>query len=469
LTICWGDRLDYQEFLESKKITIGNVGFGVDLGEVNDKLFPFQKDIVRWSLGKGKAAIFADCGLGKTAMQLEWSDNVCNYTFGDVLVLAPLSVAQQTHEEGLKFGIETNICREQADVKPGINIANYEMLHKFNPDHFSGVVLDESSILKSYSGTTKQQIIKAFKNTEFKLACTATPSPNDHMEILNHAAFLNVMESHEALAVWFINDTMNMGKYKLKGHAVDDFWDWVSGWAVSISRPSDLGYLDEGYILPPLNIIEEILPVETSTLDFNGPKKPKLNATTFHREKRQTLIDRVEKCAEIVARTDNQYMVWCDTNYEADALKKTIPNAVDVRGSDKASKKESAANDFRAGKIRVLISKPSIFGFGLNFQNCCNVVFCGLSFSYESFYQATRRFWRFGQDKEVNCHIVIGETEKQILDTVRAKETLFEEMKKGMVGGMLKNHALMHEKRNKLNYCPDKKLILPNWLRSVCA
>lgn len=449
---------DYEAFLESKKILVQNKGFNIYPEDINPKLFPFQKDIVKWAIGKGKAAVFADCGLGKTAMQLEWGDQVCKDTFGDVLVLAPLSVAQQTHDEGVKFGIETTICREQADVRPGVNIANYEMLHKFDPDQFAGVVLDESSILKSYSGKIKQQIIRAFKHTEFKLACTATPSPNDHMEILNHAAFLNVMESHEALAVWFINDTMNMGKYKLKGHAVDDFWNWVSDWAVSISRPSDLGYSDEGYTLPPLNIIEEILPIaEPSQLT-------KLNATTYHREKRQTLLDRVAKCAEIVSRTDEQYTIWCDTNYEADALKKTIPDAVDVRGSDSTIKKETAAKDFRFGKIRVLISKPSIFGFGLNFQNCRNVVFCGLSFSYESFYQATRRFWRFGQDKVVNCHIVIGETEKQILDIVRTKETLFEEMKKGMVGGMLKNHALMQDKKHRLDYCPTLKMLLPEWL-----
>lgn len=440
--------MEYQEFLKTKVIEHQNSGIDVSSDSINKKLYPFQCDIVAWSARKGKSAIFADCGLGKTPMQLEWARIVCQATGGDVLILAPLAVSRQTVQEGVKFGININLCRKQEDVKPGVNITNYEMLEHFDTGHFAGVVLDESSILKSYTGKTKTSIIDAFKDTEYKLACTATPSPNDHMEILNHATFLNVMQSHEALAIWFINDTMNMGKYRLKNHAVNDFWNWVSSWAVSISKPSDLGYEDGGFILPPLNIIQEVIDVDlTESAGDRLFRVPDMNATAFHREKRLTTEDRAKRTAEIVAsEPGKQFLVWCDTNYESEALKKLIPEATEIQGSDKPDRKEKAALDFIGGEVRVLISKPSIFGFGLNFQHCHKVVFCGLNYSFESFYQAVRRLWRFGQVNPVDCHVVIGETEKQIIDIIRQKEGLHEEMKKHMIDGIKHTQSVKQER-----------------------
>ena len=242
--------MDYQEFLNTKRVEAKVGGFTVEKDRIHPMLFDFQKDIVIWTVRTGRAACFADCGLGKTFIQLEWARIISEDTGGDVLIIAPLAVSLQTKREGEKIGITVHICRKQVDVKPGINITNYEMAEHFQADKFSGVVLDESSCLKNYSGATKKLLTDMFAGMQYKLCCTATPSPNDHMEILNHASYLDVMQSHEALAIWFINDSMNMGTYRLKNHAVKDFWKWVSSWAVSLSKPSDLGYEDNGFNLP---------------------------------------------------------------------------------------------------------------------------------------------------------------------------------------------------------------------------
>ena len=438
----------YDDFLKSKVIEHKTSGIKISLSEISGKLYPFQADITKWALEKGKAAIFADCGLGKTPIQLEWSKLLHKKTGGNILILAPLAVSRQTVQEGNKFGVDVNICRKQSDIKSGVNITNYEMLEHFDASTFTGVVLDESSILKAYTGKTKSLIEQTFKDTEFKLCCTATPSPNDHMEILNHASFLNVMKSHEALAIWFINDTMNMGKYRLKKHAVEDFWNWVSSWAVSISKPSDLGYDDNGFILPKLNIKEEVIDVDiTQKTEGRLVRIPEMNATSFHKEKKMTINDRAKMTADIIKRyPGEQFLVWCDTNYEADILKDCIPEAVEVRGGDKSERKERAAIDFIGGKIRVLISKPSIFGFGLNFQHCNKMIFCGLNYSFEMFYQAVRRLWRFGQSKEVDCFVVIGETERQIIETIRKKEGLHEEMKKHMIDGIKRTQSIRQDR-----------------------
>lgn len=427
------DNNRYNNFLKKKVLTVTDAGFDIDRDQLNENLFDFQKDIVKWALRKGRSAVFADCGLGKTAMQLEWAHQVFLQTGGNVLILAPLGVTYQTATEAEKFNIPAHIARKQSDIQPGINISNYEMLHHFEPESFIGIVLDESSILKNYMGKRKMLILERFKETPYKLCCTATPSPNDHMEILNHAEFLNVMRSTEALSIWFINDTMNFGTYRLKNHAKTDFWRWVSSWAVSLSKPSDIGYNDAGYELPPLNVKEIIVDVDTSeATDGMLFRMADMSATGYHKEKRLTSAERAAAVAEIVNNSNEQFVIWCETNYEADELVKVLPDAVEVRGSDKPDDKERAALDFIAGKIRVIISKPKIFGFGLNFQNCHNTIFCGLSYSYEMFYQATRRFWRFGQNNPVNCMIVIGETERQILSTIKDKETRFEEMKHSM-------------------------------------
>lgn len=459
----------YEEFLKSKQIITKPAGFSIRPEDLNPMLFGWQKEVDSWLLKKGKAAAFEDCGLGKTLQQLAWSSEVHKHTGGNILILAPLAVSSQTAREGLKFGIPTTVCRDQGDVRPGINITNYERLDKFDARSFAGVVLDESSILKSYMGQTKQHIIEAFRDTPFKLACTATPAPNDHMELLNHAEFLGIMKSSEALSIWFINDTKSSGTYRLKGHAVKSFWEWVSTWAICMSSPADIGYPDDGYKLPELNIKEEIVDVNMFDPNFENGfiRHIDTSATGFHKEKRNTAQARVERTAEIVNSINEQFVIWCETNYEADLLKQKLPEAVEIRGSDSPEKKEAAAISFIDGAIRILISKPSIFGFGLNFQNCYNTVFCGLDFSYESYYQAIRRFWRFGQTHPVNAYIVIGSTEKQILDTIRRKEAQQEEMKRNMYGS-LKQIQINSIRNTTFKLTLDAPEIkLPAWLKEA--
>jgi len=459
--------MDYKEFLLRKQKIEGPTGIEINPGILNKKLFDWQSEVVRWSLEKGRSALFENCGLGKTVQQLEWANQVHQKTNKDILIVAPLAVSRQTQREGEKFGIETNIARKQKDVKKGINITNYEMLGHFDPDKFIGVVLDESSILKSYMGKTKRKLVQAFENTPYRLSCTATPSPNDHMEILNQAEFLGIMSSSEALAMWFINDTLNMGTYRLKKHAIKPFWEWVSTWAVSINKPSDIGnYSDEGFMLPKLNEYTDIVNISLldKTLEDGFIREVKTNATAYHKEKRYTAEKRAIRTAEILAENPSeQFVIWCDTNYEADLLRKYIPQAIEVRGNDKVEKKEDSIMGFIDGDIQILISKPTIFGYGLNLQNCNNTVFCGLSYSYENYYQAIKRFHRFGQKQEVNSHIVIGSTEMNILDIVNRKKELHDEMNENMFNSVkeIQGHSI---KDSKFELNLDKiNIELPKW------
>lgn len=460
--------MTYEEFLKSKQRVIKPTGF--DCEPTNKYLFDFQREVTKWSLKKGKAGLFLDTGLGKTICELSYADEVHKHTNKNVLLVAPLAVSKQTAREAVKFGIDVTLCRSQQDVKRGINITNYEMLSHFDIDSFKGGILDESSILKSYTGTVKQQLVKSFANTQYKLSCTATPSPNNTMELLNQAEFLGVMKSHEALAIWFINDTSQSGNYVLKGHAVKSFWEWVSTWAVCINKPSDIGYSDEGYILPKLNeqtIIVDINELSDNILEDGLFRKIETNATAFHKEKRYTAEKRAIKCAEIVSKSNEQFVIWCTTDYEADLLKKYIPEAVEIRGSHKPEYKEESAMSFIDGDIRILISKPKIFGYGLNFQNCHNTIFCGIDYSYESYYQAVRRFWRFGQKKSVNAYVVIGSTEKQILDVVHKKEKLQEEMKSAMYGSIKEiQNANIRGTEFKLDL-EVPKINIPEWLKGA--
>ncbi len=455
--------MTYEEFLQSKQEVKHFDGISVLDSELNNNLFDWQRAVVKWALQKGRAALFEDCGLGKTLQQLEWANQVHKKTSGNVLILAPLAVSKQTVREGEKFGISVNVCRDGDDVCPGINITNYEMLDKFNTSEFEGIVLDESSILKSYMGKTKRAIINAFKDTPYKLSCTATPSPNNHLELLNQAEFLGVMRANEALSVWFINDSKQAGNYRLKKHAVKSFWEWVSTWAICMSNPADIGFSSEGYTLPPLNETvklvckKDVLQLESDNI--------KMNATSYHREMRKSAAERVEAAAKLVSEIQGQVVVWCNTNEEADLLKKTIPEAVEVRGSHNAAYKERAAIDFIDGRCRVLISKPTMFGYGLNFQNCHNTVFCGRDFSYENYYQATRRFWRFGQKEQVNVYTVIGESEQQILDVVGEKIDLQDEMKVNMYTGLKQIQVnSIHGHEFKLNISIPC-VTIPSWLK----
>ena len=424
--------MNYEEFLAQKQVTAPKTGF--DCGPIHAAAKPFQADIIRWALKRGRAAIFADTGLGKTFMQLEWARHVSD-EFGPVLILAPLAVGAQTVREAAKFGIHgVEFVSEPNSAT--IQVTNYEKLHRFDPSRYSGIVLDESSILKSYMGKTKRAIIDAFKRHRFKLACTATPAPNDHLELGNHAEFLEVMDSNEMISRWFLNDTMKAGGYRLKKHAAKDFWRWVASWAVSVTMPSDLGYSDEGYVLPSLNIESHVVAVDvTSETGGKLYRVPDMSSTAIHKELKRTTADRAARVAEIVSQP-GQWLVWCYSDYESDALLAAIPEARDIRGSMPEDKRAAILDDFTEGRLRVFISKPQLSGFGMNWQHCNQVAFVGLSYSFESYYQAIRRVWRFGQSKPVGCHIVQAETEGAIVATIEAKEREFRAMRQEMTAAM---------------------------------
>jgi DNA modification methylase len=440
----------YQEFIYSKNIT--NDYFGFEPKNISQSLFDFQQAIVGWSVKKGRAAIFADTGLGKTAMQIEWARQVANHTNGNVLIVAPLCVANQTVREGVKFGVSINYCRSQDAVKSGINITNYEMLKHFDVSTFSGVVLDESSILKSYMGKTKRMIIDACESVQYRLACTATPSPNDYLELGNHAEFLGVMPSNEMIMRFFINDTMEAGAYMLRPHAADKFWQWCASWSVCLSNPSDMGYDGDKYILPTLN--QSFVEVSTESLEPSADddmfRTVIINATSIHKEGRLTAELRAVEVAKLVNESNEPWLVWCNTNYEADALKGLIPNAVDLRGSDTVEKKESSLEGFIDGSIRVLITKPSIAGMGLNLQHCRNMAFVGLSYSYEDYYQAIRRCYRFGQKREVNCYVMAADSERSILKIIQEKEKAHHTMKSEMTKAI----SIFHSETDMTNNTP---------------
>ena len=459
--------MDYDEFLRHKQITVKESGFDCD--DRNPKLFDWQNDVVRWALKKGRAAIFSDCGLGKTACQLWWALKVSEHTKRPVLIIAPLAVAQQTKREGQKFDVPVNICRTQADVRDGVNITNYEMIEHFEPAAFAGVVLDESSILKAYMGKTKRELIAMFEGTRYKLVCTATPSPNDQMELLNQAEYLGIMRSSQALAIWFVTDQSKMGAYRLKRHGEESFWDWCATWAVCFQKPSDLDarYSDEGYNLPGLEERDIVLKINEidDNLKNGFLRDIQTSATGFHREKKYTLKERCAACKEIVESSDEQYLVWCFTNDEADELRRIMPYAVEVRGNDTREKKEQAAIDFASGKTRVLISKSSIFGYGLNFQNCHKAVFCGMDYSYEGYYQAVRRLYRFGQTEDVTIYRVLGSTEINILNNVNAKQDMQGAMHSGMVEAMKRRESVAVKEYYADYTAATKAMTVPAWIK----
>ncbi len=427
--------MNYLEFLHSKRITVAPSGFHVDKDALNKNQFEWQKDIVAWAAAKGRAAIFADCGLGKTIMELDWGSNVHKQTGKDILILAPLAVSGQTVREGQKFGFQVNVCRTQADVMPGINITNYEMLSHFEPDKFGGLVLDESSILKAFSGKTRQELTEFAAAIDYRLACTATPAPNDLIEIINHAEFLGIMRGKEIIALFFTQDGNTTHSWRLKGHAKSDFWKWTASWCVAMRKPSDLGYDDGKFILPKLNIIEHVV--------TSNPQEGQLfsvEALTLEerRRARQTSTqERVREAARIVATKPNaQWLIWCDLNKESEALRKAIPDSVEVTGSDSPEHKEKAVLGFASGEVKNLVTKPLIAGWGMNWQHCSNVVFVGLSDSYEQFYQAVRRCWRFGQKNQVNVHIVISETEGAVRANIERKEREASAMMENIIQNM---------------------------------
>lgn len=449
--------MSYETFLNTKRLEMKPTGFFVDRSELHDSLFQFQKDIVHWALRKGRAATFAGTGLGKTRIQLEWGQNVYHETGGDVLILAPLAVAAQTAREAAAMGYLATVCRSQDDVKLGINIANYEMLHKFEPIFFDGVVLDESSILKSFTGKIRNDLISSFAFTPYRLACTATPAPNDYMELGNHSEFLGVMSRNEMLAMFFVHDGGDTSKWRLKGHAEDTFWEWVASWGVMLERPSDLGYQDDRYNLPALNITDHIIDVE-------GDRAQTLSQRQAAR--RETIQERVGACAEIVNQTDRPFLVWCDLNAESELLTASIPGAVEIKGSDKSTHKEKAMLDFAAGKIRVLVTKPQIAGFGMNWQHCSDMAFVGLSDSFEQVFQAIRRCYRFGQTRQVNVHMITTTREGATAENIRRKEADFRRMVEEMVRYTkdITSEQIRSTERDVTEYAACAPLITPSWL-----
>jgi len=421
---------DYTRFLESKSLTAPPTGLA-DVPDLNPMLFQFQRDIVGWALRRGRAAIFADCGLGKTPMQLEWAKHVP----GDVLILAPLAVGQQTVREGEKFGIDVNYCRAQSEAVPGITITNYEMLDHFDTSAYAGIVLDESSILKAYDGKTRTKIIESFAQTPFKLACTATPAPNDFMELGNHSEFLGTMTRAEMLSMFFVHDGGQTQKWRIKGHAQGEFWKWVCSWAVMMRKPSDLGYDDSGFTLPPIAMNQHTVASDNPCEGFLFA----MEAQTLQERlaaRRESIDDRVKLAAEIVARDDGPWLLWCNLNAESEALARAIPGAVEVRGSQSIDVKEGNLNKFTSGEIRVMVTKPSIAGFGMNWQHCSNVAFVGLSDSYEQYYQAVRRCWRFGQKSTVKVHVITADKEGAVVSNIQRKEADADKMATEMVNNM---------------------------------
>jgi hypothetical protein len=418
--------VSYQEFIKLKEKTYSTSGFQIDESDLNMNLFPFQKYIVKKALSYGKFAVFAECGLGKTLMQLEWAYQVALHTNTPVLILCPLAVAQQTIEEGIKFGIIVHWLRD-GESGNRIYISNYDQIENIDPSLFSGIVLDESSILKNFAGSTKEKLVQSFKNTPYKLCCTATPSPNDDMEICNHAEFLAHGRREEILAMYFTHDGGETAKWRLKGHAKKMFWSFVKSWSVMVSNPSDIGFNGESFILPKLNLIERFIetPIKQGKL-FNDVA---ISATNFNQELRATQDQRLQEVKDIVSGSKDNFIIWIKQNKEADWIIKNIPGAVEVRGDELPEIKERKLIGFAHNEFRILVTKTKIAQFGLNYQNCHNQVFASLDFSFESLYQAIRRSYRFGQKHPVNIYLITTDTMKNVIQAIQKKQDQFNLMK----------------------------------------
>lgn len=464
----------YTEFLKSKATVVKASGFDVPIEELNGNAFEWQKYIVKWALKKGKCALFEDCGLGKTLQQLMFSYEVHRHTGGNVLIAAPLAVVNQTVKEGEKFGISANPCREMSDIKDGINITNYEMLEHFEPSAFVGIVLDESSILKGLSSKTRQYITESYRNTPFKLACTATPSPNDFMELGNHAEFLGIMTRAEMLATFFVHDGGSTSSWRLKGHAQASFFEWVASWGCCMTKPSDLGFECDGYDLPELEIIEHTVKsndIETDEGQMLLFAQTSQSLSERQRNRRNSIDERARKAAEIVNSYDGQSLVWCDLNDESRKCTEYISGAVEVKGADSDAHKISAMTGFSHGDVKVLVSKPSIAGWGMNWQNCSNMVFVGLSDSFEAYYQAIRRCYRFGQRSKVTVHIVISDGEGAVKQNIERKQANALKMTSELVKHTKDILAadIKSTVRNTESYFAHEEMLIPDWLRSETA
>lgn len=454
----------YETFLARKAVVDPLTGMN-DVPALPTCLFSHQRDIVAWALRRGRAALFAGTGLGKSLMELAWAQAVHRHTGKPVLHLAPLAVSSQMVREADKFGIPAHIGDGD-----GICITNYQKLDHFDLSKFGAVILDESSILKSTDGHYRTRLIEACQSIPFRLAATATPAPNDFMELGNHAEFLGVMSYTDMLATFFVHDGGETQKWRLKGHAENEFWKWMASWAVMLRKPSDLGYPNDGYDLPPLNYHMHTVAVEYAPSMETGTLFPMQASTLSERisARRDTVAQRVAMAASITPE-DRPFVWWCNLNAEADALAKAIPGAVNLHGGLKDDEKERILVDFSEGRIRVLVSKASIAGFGMNWQHCADTGFVGLSDSFEQFYQAIRRFWRFGQTRPVNCHIIAAETEGATVANIKRKEADADRMAAAMVMHMadLSSGAVRGSVRDTPNYNPTIPVQLPSFLRAA--
>ena len=460
--------MKYDQYIHRKLSTVPPTGIQSGFS-VPGSLFPHQKALVAWALRRGRAAIFADTGLGKSRMQLAWSDAVTKHTGMRVLILAPLAVASQTVGEGAGIGIQVTLCRTGADVRDGINITNYDRLHHFDASMFDGVVLDESSCIKHHDTKTLKTLLGAFKHTRFKLCATATPAPNDWTELGTHAEFLGVCTRQEMLAEYFTHDGGDTSVWRLKGHARHIFWSWVCQWGALVRKPSDLGFDDSAYALPPLHLHEHVVECD---MPLNGMLFAAEAQTLSERRdaRRKSMEDRVAECAAIVnAESNESWVIWCELNAEGEALRKAIPGAVEIAGSDDPDTKEKRLAEFAAGHIRVLISKPSIAGFGLNWQHAARMGFVGVTDSFESYYQAVRRCWRFGQKRDVHVHLFSSSAEGAVLANLKRKERDAHAMAESLSAETRDAvmQAVTGQIRQTNDYNASKRVAVPDFLRSA--
>lgn len=454
---------EYRDFINSKSKKLIKHGFAPS--HINSMAKEHQKNVLNFALNMGKSAAFLDTGLGKSFIELEFAKQCCEETKKPSLILTPLAVAGQMVREGQKFNIDARQVREQSDVGPGIMVSNYERLQKLDPSCFGAVILDESSILKSYAGRIRIAIQEAFKDTPYKLCATATPSPNDHTELGNHAEFLGIMRQQEMLSKWFINDTSTASQdWRLKGHAADDFWRFVASWARCATLPSDLGGDDDGYVLPPIDERTHIISADRTQNVDQGMlfRIPEMSATSFHEEKRLTLKQRCDLAAEL-SNHDSPVTVWCETNDESSYLASIVKDAIEVHGALDPDEKERRLLGFADGKYRAIICKPKLAGFGVNWQHCAHAVFSSISFSYEQHYQAKRRSYRFGQNNIVKNDIVMSDTEGSIWAIIHEKSMKHEEMKRSMAIAM---RQAQNEVETRVKYDRPIDLAFPEWLKT---
>ncbi len=463
---------DYDSFVARKLSTVPPTGITGELC-IPDSLFPHQRAIVQWALRRGRCAIFADTGLGKSRMQLAWAQEVHRHTGRSVLILAPLAVAAQTVREGADIGIEVAHVRDGGEVGiAGLYITNYERLHLFDPSAFGAVVLDESSCIKHHNTKTLAALLEAFDRTPFKLCATATPAPNDWTELGTHAEFLGICTRSEMLSEYFVHDGGETQTWRLKGHARAMFWRWVSTWGAMVRKPSDLGFDDSLYNLPPLNVHQHTVLIENAAERVGQLFALEAQSLSERRDARkESVADRVSACAALVNSGDERWLVWCDLNAESEMLTKAIRGAVEVKGADDPDHKERALTDFAAGKIRVLVSKPSIAGWGMNFQVCSRIAFVGVTDSWESYYQAVRRCWRFGQSRPVDVHIFASDLEGAVVANLRRKEAdalaMAESLSAETREAVMRNVVGLVRESN--TYNAARRVSVPSWLRSEAA